>query len=308
MGTCGASATGPTNMGHVWRFGYGSNVGLQNLREKKGLNPARCISGTISGWELYWKLAFSPFVEPAWAGARTHPEGDRGELHGTAFLISEEEAEKLDRQEAGYNVQPSKFVAYDGEVIEGVGLYVSKSRPQGGEEGIPSLRYLRLVQRGAREAGLSAEWIERLDSAPYYMTPPEVREKTKGWIHEFESDPARKDEMWTSEELSKYNGSDDAFQVHISIMGYIVKANPECRYFPSWKGHDITRRNLLQFNANSLDQNDIRYDQPGFRPLPKVACCSGEEKEYLFQNLDSLLHKGCRIVARLRDFVDDQDA
>ena len=53
---------------------------------------------------------------------------------------------------------PSRFVAYGGEVIEGVGLYIGKSGPQGGEEGVPSLRYLRLMQNGAREAGLSEEW------------------------------------------------------------------------------------------------------------------------------------------------------
>ena len=295
-----------TKMAQVWRFGYGSNIGLQNL-EKKGLNPTRCVAGTISGFELYWKQAFSPFVEPAWAGIRTHPKGEDGELHGTAFLIPEEEAEKLDVQERGYNVQPSKFTSYDGEVIEGVGLYVNKSGSQGGEEGIPSLRYLRLMQRGAKEAGLSEEWIQRLDSTPYYVTPLKVREKTMGWIKEFEEDPARKDEMWKSEELSKYNGSDEACPVHISVMGYIVKANPVQRSFPSWRGHDITRRNLLQFNAKSLDKNDIRYDQQGFRPLPKMHCCSDEEKEFLFQNLDSLLHSGGTIAARLKDFTDDQE-
>eukprot|EP00581_Thalassiosira_minuscula_P016100 CAMPEP_0183727138 /NCGR_PEP_ID=MMETSP0737-20130205/24954_1 /TAXON_ID=385413 /ORGANISM="Thalassiosira miniscula, Strain CCMP1093" /LENGTH=295 /DNA_ID=CAMNT_0025958697 /DNA_START=7 /DNA_END=894 /DNA_ORIENTATION=+ len=294
-------------MGHVWRFGYGSNIGLKNLREKKSLNPQRCLAGTIAGWELYFKKGFSPYVEPAWASIRTHPDGDAGELHGTAFLISEEEAEVLDRQEGGYNVHPSRFVSYDGEVVEGVGLYVGKSGPKGGEEGIPSLRYLRLMQDGAREAGLSKEWIERLDSIQYYVTPPEVRSQTEAWIAEFFADPARKDSLWTSEELSKYDGSDPAFPVHIASMGYIVKVNPERSYFSSWKGHSITRRNLLQFNGKSLDKNDIRFDQPGFRPLPKLASCSDEDREFLTQNLDSLLHKGGTIVARLKDFVDDQN-
>ena len=90
-------------------------------------------------------------------------------------------------------------------------------------------------------------------------------------------------------------------------MGYVVKVNPELWYFTSWKGHCITRRNLLQFNGKSLDKNDIRFDQPGYRPLPKLADCSDEEREFLMQHLDSLLHQGGTIVARLRDFLDDQD-
>lgn len=295
----------------MWRFGYGSNIGLRNLREKKGLHPERCVAGTVAGWELYFKAAFSPHVEPAWAGIRTHnaDEEGAGELHGTAFLIPEEEAEGLDRQEAGYNVLPSKFVSYDGEVIEGVGLYVGKSDHEGGEEGVPSLRYLRLMQNGAREAGLAKEWIERLDSAPYYVTPPEVRRKTEVWMAEFDEDPARKDAMWTAEELARYDGSDPAaYPVHISVMGYIVRADPEKWHFASWKGHCITRRNLLQFNGKSLDKNDIRHDRPGFRPLPNLACCTDEEREFLMQNLDSLLHRGGTIVARLKEFVDDQNA
>lgn len=293
-------------MGHVWRFGYGSNVGLNNL-EKKSLNPTRCVGGTIAGWELYFKKWMSPYVEPACGGIRTHPDGDAGEVHGTAFLIPEEEAVALDQQERGYNVQPSRFVSYDGEVIEGVGLYVGKSGPQGGEEALPSLRYLRLVQNGVREAGLSEEWIRHLDCISHYVTPPEVRSQTEVWIAEFNTDPARQHELWTSEKLSKHDGSDPDVPVHVSVMGYIVKLSPELKPFASWKGHCITRRNLLQFNGKNLDKNDIRFDQPGFRPLPKLASCSDEEREYLFQNLDSLVHKGGMIVARLKDFVDDQN-
>lgn len=293
-------------MSHVWRFGYGSNVGLNNL-EKKSMNPTRCVAGTIAGWELYFKKAFSPYVEPAWAGIRTHPDGDAGEVHGTAFLIPQEQADALDRQEGGYNVLPSRFVSYDGEVIEDVGLYAGKSGPQGGEEAVPSLRYLLLMQNGAREAGLSEEWIRHLDCVSHYVTPPEIRTKTEAWITEFSADPARQDELWTSEKLSKHDGSDPNLSIHVSVMGYIVKLDPEHRPFASWKGHCITRRNLLQFNGKSLDKNDIRFDQPGFRPLPKLACCSDEETEYLFQNLDSLLHKGGTVVARLKDFLDDQN-
>ena len=291
-------------MSGVWRFGYGSNIGLKNL-QKKNLNPERVVAGAILGWDLYFKKGYSPYVEPAWAGVRTHADGERGQLHGTAFLISEEEAAGLDTQERGYNVLPTKFIAYDGEVVEAVGLYVGKNGTGGGPEALPSLRYLRLMQNGAREAGLAQEWIQRLAATPHYVTPPEVRHKSMRLIEEFEADAARKNVVWTAEELSKHDGSHPDRPVHISSMGYIVKAHPKHPAFGSWKGHDITRRNLLQFNGKNLDTADIRVGQPGYPgPLPDVSRWSAEEKEFVFQNLDSLLYPGGIIVGRLKAFAD----
>mmetsp|Transcript_24574 Transcript_24574/g.71894 ORF Transcript_24574/g.71894 Transcript_24574/m.71894 type:complete len:295 (-) Transcript_24574:196-1080(-) len=289
----------------VWRFGYGSNLGLSTLRSKKSLNPSRYLVGTVKGWQLYFKPGIA-HVEPAWAAI--HPlKGN--ELHGSAFLIAEEEAEKLDKQEAGYNVMPFRFESYDGEVVEDVGMYVPKTPWKDGDpEGIPSLRYLRLLRSGAREAGLSHDWLERLDSFEHYVTPQEVRAETLKKITEFDADPAQKGKQWTSEELSKYNGSSPDFPPHVSVMGYVVQMTPGIRIFPSWKGHTITRRNILQFRGQSLDNNDIRWDQPGFRPLPKLEDLSEEEKEFVLQNLDSLIQKVGVIVARLREFLEDQQA
>ena len=37
---------------HKWRFGYGSNLGLKTLREKKQLSVESYHVGTIKGYEL----------------------------------------------------------------------------------------------------------------------------------------------------------------------------------------------------------------------------------------------------------------
>ena len=260
--------------------------------------------GTIEGWQLYFMPGFK-CVEPGWAAIRPHLEG-KSELHGSAFLIPDDEADGLDRQEGGYDVLPCKFTSYDGECIEDVGLYVPKNGMSTIEEGTPSLRYLRLLQNGAREGGLSDEWIRLLDSFPHYVTPTEVRAQTELWISEFQADPDRKDEVWTAEELSKYDGSDPSLPRHTSVMEYVVEIDDKCWVFSSWTGHNITRRNLLQFNGKSLDTNDIRHDEPGFRPLPKISDCSEEEKEYLMQNLETLLHRGSKIVGKFKPFLVDQ--
>lgn len=299
---------------YVWRFGYGSNIGLSTLQQKKNLNPSKYLAGTIKGYQLYFTPGF-PYVEPGWAGVR-QAAAPESKLHGTAFFIPKEEADGLDQQEAGYDVVPCQFVSYEEEVIEDVGLYVPKSKSkkskskspsqkenekeeEGTREGIPSLRYLRLLQNGAREARLSDEWIKQLDAFEYYITPPEVRSQTKKWISEFHADVERKDILWTAEELSKDKGKS-------SVMEYVVELGTGVWVFQSWKGHNVTRRNLLQFNGKSLDTGDIRFGEDGFRPLPQLNKCSDEEKEFLWQNLESLLHRGGRIVGRLKDFMDDQ--
>lgn len=291
-------------MTHKWRFGYGSNLGLTTLRQKKNLNPTKYLVGTIHGWELYFNGGMNEYVEPGWAAIRPADV----ELHGSAFLIPDGEAEGLDRQEGGYNILYVKFTSYDGEVVD-VGLYIPKKPfvPGESKEGTPSYRYLKLLKDGAREGGLAPHWIKHIDSFEHYVTPPEVRAKTLQWISEFNADNEKKTDMWFAEKLAKYDGSDPEFPVHTSIMNYVIKINPDIWVFGSWKGHNITRRNLLQYRGQSLDTNDIRHNEPGYRPLPKLNECTDGEKEYLMQSFDSLLHRGSQIIGQYEPFLADQD-
>ncbi|EDM77125.1 hypothetical protein PPSIR1_30621 [Plesiocystis pacifica SIR-1] len=285
----------------VWRFGYASNISLDNLRTKKQLAPTRHLVGRVRGWALTFDLPGIPHVDPAFACVREDPSAV---LHGAAFEVSAAEAEGLDRQEGGYDVAPVRFESYTGERFEGVGLYVPKpGRARPGHGGLPSKRYLRLIQRGAREAGLDPEHVARLDALPHHLTAPEVRAQSEAWIAEFEADPARRDRRWTAEELAAFDGSDPQKPAHTSALGYVVRYES---FFRSWRGHTITRRNLLHVRGQSVDGNDIRHGQPGFHPLPRVADCSEDEREFLRQNLDHLLHGGGVIVGRLQDFLDAQ--
>lgn len=246
------------------------------------------------------------YVEPAWAAIRPSP---CTELQGSAFLIPIAEAEELDRQEAGYNVLDVTFTSYDGEVVENVGLYVPKKPYVEGSssEAIPSYRYLKLLKDGAREGNLAQHWLYKLDSFEYYKTPSHVREKTLQLIEEFHSDASRKDELWCAEKLAQHDGSDpENFPTCTSIMQYVIQIDKDSRIFGSWKGHNITRRNLLQFNGKSLDTNDIRHNEPRYRPLPKLCDCSEDEREYLMQSLEGQLHRGGRIVAQYGPFLADQ--
>ncbi|KAL7490830.1 hypothetical protein ACHAWT_000437 [Skeletonema menzelii] len=290
---------------HKWRFGYGSNLGLKTLREKKQLSVKSYHVGTIKGYELYFMPGLNEYVEPAWAAIRPSPHA---ELHGSAFLIPNDEADGLDKQEAGYNVVDVAFTSYDGEAFN-VGLYVPKKPYVEGvsSEATPSYRYLKLLRDGAREGGLAEHWLDMLDSVEHYTTPSHVREKTLQLIEEFHSDESRRDELWSAEKLALHDGSDpDNFPTCTSIMQYVVQIEKKTWIFGSWKGHNVTRRNLCQFNGKSLDANDIRHDEPGYRPLPKLSDCSDEEREYLMQSLEGQLHRGGVIVAQLQPFLADQ--
>mmetsp|Transcript_13413 Transcript_13413/g.19152 ORF Transcript_13413/g.19152 Transcript_13413/m.19152 type:complete len:310 (-) Transcript_13413:113-1042(-) len=290
---------------HKWRFGYGSNLGLKTLREKKQLSVKSYHVGTIKGYELYFMKGLNEYVEPAWAAIRPSPHA---ELHGSAFLIPNAEADGLDKQEGGYNVVDVAFTTYDGEVFN-VGLYVPKKPFVEGvsSEATPSYRYLKLLKDGAREGGLAQHWLNMLDSVEHYTTPTHVRQKTLQLIEEFHSDETRKDELWSAEKLARHDGSDpENFPTCTSIKQYVVQIDKKAWIFQSWKGHNITRRNLSQFNGKSVDANDIRHDEPGYRPLPKLCDCSEGEREYLMQSLEGQLHRGAVIVAQLEPFLADQ--
>lgn len=279
----------------VWRFGYGSNMSVSNLIKKKNLTPINHHTGYCQNWQLSFDLPGIPFVDPAFACVKAQ---SGAQVHGLAFEISEEEARGLDHQERGYDVVPVDFVAYDGATVPKVGLYVPKT-PLTPNDALPSKRYLRLLQRGAREAGLAADYIQKLEAHPYYITPPDIREQTLTWIDAFERDPKRSTQQWDAATLAKHNGVHPDYPAHTASLGYVVKVHAG---FASWRGHTITRRNLLHFRGQSVDREDIRYNEPGFSPLPDLSRCTAEEIEFLHQNLDYLLHSGGEIVARLDAF------
>ncbi|CAE7042305.1 unnamed protein product [Symbiodinium natans] len=141
--------------GTVWRFGYGSNMSVANLKQKKNLNVLEHHAGVVRDIKLSFCLEGIHYVDPAFACVLKAP-GD--EVHGVAFRIPATEAEGLDRQEGGYNVEFVPFKPYEGTSSFEVGLYMPKpGRLNESYTGLPSLRYLRLLREGAASANLSAE-------------------------------------------------------------------------------------------------------------------------------------------------------
>ena len=67
---------------------------------------------------------------------------------------------------------------YDGRKVQGQILTRDKEKLQS-LAGLPSRRYLNLIIEGAKEAGLDAEYVKKLEAQTYYTPSEETIAKRK---------------------------------------------------------------------------------------------------------------------------------
>jgi hypothetical protein len=101
--------------------------------------------------------------EPWFANSGKGSETD--EIHGVAFCTTQEGMKKMDEQEGvgkhegSYEPIIVDLEAYDGRKFK---AYMYFKEKEGG--GNPSARYLGVLVKGAKEACLKADYIERLQN------------------------------------------------------------------------------------------------------------------------------------------------
>ena len=262
----------------TWRFGFGSNMSVANMAQKKNLTVLNHAPGMLRGWRLAYFAAIA-CVEPGFA--MVEEAGEEDEVHGLCFEIPVDQARRLDEQESGYDVVEADVQLYSGEVKQ-AGFYKTKTA-KSDPNILPSKRYALLLARGAKEAGLKDWYVAKLGQA-FYVTPPEVRAAA---LEAF----AGNDTTMTAEQVA-------ADKNLVSVLGYVVRLeNPP---FGSWGGHVIDRRNLVHFRGFSVDTSDIRWGEEGFLPIPRAE--TEDELEYVWQNLDALIHRGGVVVAKLSEY------
>ena len=204
-------------------------------------------------------------AEPYFSGM-TVSEGS--EVHGVAFRMDMESAANLDRNESGgYDKKMVTLYAYDGRELSGF-IYINKNPPQG--DFTPSARYLGVLVKGAKQAGLKPEYIEKLSKRPVYQ-PDEITLQAR----KDRPDPDSLKEI-SVEELAKHKIDPDAW---VACLGYVVPAKP---YFGAHRGRDITTRVLMQFHGIPMDDND----DAGKPPYPIIKDLSEDEREYVTRWLD----------------------
>ena len=213
--------------------------------------------------------------------------------------MDEDSLEELDRTEASYKKADVSLHAYDGRILEGF-VYMPKEVKT--EEFLPSKRYMGVLKKGAKQAGLSPEYLDKLAALPVYEASnhPEVmaarikRREMKDNLPEITNE-----ELWQHKTENPW----------VRVMGFVVKQNS---VFSSHKGRDVNSRMLMQFHGIPLDDND----DGGAPPYLLLQSLSEEEIEYLTSWLDhyhlgpmkGLQEENAQILGFLKEFKEQQDS
>jgi len=290
------SSVGASERMAMWSFGYGSNMDVKALQAKKHVKVIEHTPAVLPDYKLAFTIKAMTYSEPAYASVK---KMSGQEVHGVAFLMDEESLEELDRTERGYNKATVTLKAYDGRDLEGF-VYVPKEEKT--EEYLPSKRYLGVLCKGAKQAGLNSDYIEKLEKLPTYnyKDHPEVlkarndREKVIGSLKEITNNS-----LWEHK-------SDDPW---VSCLGFVFRQNSA---FGSHKGRDITTRMLMQYHGIPMDDND----DGGKPPYPIVKNLTDGELEYVTSWLDhyhlggikGLMSQEPELLGFLKEFREQQES
>ena len=258
----------------TWSFGFGSNMNVEFVEKKKGYKVYESTPGIVRDWRMGFYLKAMKFVEPAFATVIPMPGS---ELHGVAIRISLEDAAKLSQQERSYDEKEIEITAYDGRILRG---YMYVSRRFESEEFTPSKRYLGILVAGARAAGLSREYISKLESTPTY-TPSADTLLVRQSLPAPHTLPAMTvADLAATKSIVYEQGTTP--MCFVSVLGYICRLPASRCPFETHKGRDITARQKRQWNGVSLDMNDD-LGQP---PFPEL---NDDEREFVSNWLDQYL-------------------
>mmetsp|Transcript_20975 Transcript_20975/g.39878 ORF Transcript_20975/g.39878 Transcript_20975/m.39878 type:complete len:352 (-) Transcript_20975:1182-2237(-) len=140
----------------VWNFAYGANVNRWKLETRRGIVPHESAQAVLRGWQLSFNHT---------GGMGTVEMAPGKTVHGVLHLLDPGQFKKLNQMENGYD--PTEVTAWTYSGVETKALvYVSKPhrRISGG---VPPLRYLKLLQQGAREWGLHDDHVRWLETHAY---------------------------------------------------------------------------------------------------------------------------------------------
>lgn len=136
-----------------WYFAYGSMSNPISLK-RRGLVPPESHPAVLEGFELSFM--------PANGFANIHPCPE-GHLHGVVHLITDEELQRLETIEIGYEVQRHRVAPYGPEAPAPMeaDVFINQDEEPRDPPVLPQRRYLRIIEEGLRHFGVDEAWIER---------------------------------------------------------------------------------------------------------------------------------------------------
>jgi len=280
---------------NLWSFGYGSNMDVVALQAKKNVRVIDHTPAILYNFKLTFSIKGMTYAEPAYASLKRK---DGEEVHGVAFLMGPESLAELDRTEAAYNKESITMISYDGRSLDGF-VYMPKVERE--EEYLPSKRYLGVLCKGAKQAGLKTDYVDKLEARSTYNSADhpevlEVRAKRKEIITNGNLNDI------TCKELAEHKDNES----WISVLGMVIRQNSNVS---SHKGRDVTSRMLMHFHGIPMDAND----DSGLPPYPLIYNLTPDEQEYIERWLDHYQLgpfdnqlKNVEIMGLLKEFQDQQ--
>ncbi len=158
-------------------FGYGSNMSSRTLN-RRNIHPASSVPAVLNGYRLAMNLksAMAP-LEPTFANVEKDSSVGAA-VHGVLHRVTQPNIEQLTREEGGgrsYQRMELPVVPYGGGPAIMASVFVlpdhrNDLRTEGGD--VPcSARYKGLLVHGARESGIAAEYLARLEALPTATMP-----------------------------------------------------------------------------------------------------------------------------------------
>ena len=268
---------------------------MEALQSWKKVKVFEHCPAVLKGFKMVFSLPGLPFVEPGFGGlCRQEDE----EVHGVAFKMDEESVARLDDKEAeSYTKEIVKLTAYDGRELEGY-VYMSPTT----EEWLPSERYLGVLCKGARQAGLDPAYIEKLASLPVYRAEEQprvvaarrAREDARGGLRQV-----------SRAELEEHKTSDP----WVSCLGFVIRPDPGTSE-PEWltkmghSGRDFTTKWLLHLHGIPMDD----FDDGGAPPYPLVDKLATHEVGIRNLHTNNLLSCSDRVPGQLGGLLSDFEA
>ena len=145
-------------------FGFGSNLDLTSLRAK-GVHPTRSRQAELPGWRLRFNVRH--FFDHEGGVGNIEPSDDPGDrVLGVLHECPDEDLPALDETEArGVGYDRIEIAVQTAEGSETAFAYVG--RPDFIDNRcLPSRRYLNILIRGARRAGLEPAYVASLEHQP----------------------------------------------------------------------------------------------------------------------------------------------
>jgi len=299
-------------MDPVWSFGFGSNMDVSFVENKKGHKVLDNKAGVVHGWKMSFNLQGMSFVEPAFANAV--PAAPQDNIHGVAILLSPLDVRKLQEQERGYDIHWVNVECYDGSTVK---AFIFSRPPKESdtafplEKQLPSRRYLNILLNGAKAAGLQKEYLVRLEKQPIYTPNNAVVQKRKVLLNPTHLKSISMTELWQTRAVSigttkEENGTEKNEPgefAYTSIFGYVLKLPRKKVWFKSHLGRDLTARFSRHYNGISMDKND----DLGKPPYPSLKEMNPLQMEYIMQWMDFYLSREPEIVGYLTEFLKEQD-